>query len=350
MFVVAVTLMLAVPAQADKDLIQVGVLALGPRKMPSLHCGPAQMKLASAESPRETMPYYVVGLRDQLEKLGYLENVPENGGRPGRRFALDLKMGTLDELRTYAREFANRPMDVIVGIATAAVQIAKEETEGRGIPILMTGVSDPTKATGDGFVDSLARPGGLITGVSHPQVQGRGKRVELLTEMLPGLRRMVTFRRPGYAPAEKSLADTRAAAERLNIELVDWTAANREALLKLLSKVRRDTLDAMMVLPDSLVISNMDAILETSLEQRVPTFGLQDFMAEWGALGAYGPSAAQAGGRVAVYVDKILKGAWPGGLPIEPIDPILVVNLKAAECHGIALPLEFMRQVDRVVR
>jgi putative ABC transport system substrate-binding protein len=98
------------------------------------------------------------------------------------------------------------------------------------------------------------------------------------------------------------------------------------------------------------VITNLDLILEVSLERRVPTFGLQDFMADWGALGAYGPSAYQAGGRIARYVDKIAKGAKPGDLPVEPIDPTLVVNLKAAECLGVHLPLPLLHQADRVVR
>jgi putative ABC transport system substrate-binding protein len=105
-----------------------------------------------------------------------------------------------------------------------------------------------------------------------------------------------------------------------------------------------------MILPDSLIISNVDVILEASLERRIPAFGLQDFMADWGALGAYGPSAYQAGGRDAFYVDKISKGVKPGDLPVEPVDPTFVVNLKAAECLGISLPLEVLHQADRVIR
>jgi putative ABC transport system substrate-binding protein len=82
----------------------------------------------------------------------------------------------------------------------------------------------------------------------------------------------------------------------------------------------------------------------------VPTLGLQDYMADWGALAAYGPSAYQAGAHSAQYVDKISKGAKPGDLPIEPMDPTFVINLKAAECLGISLPLELLHQADRVIR
>jgi putative ABC transport system substrate-binding protein len=211
----------------------------------------------------------------------------------------------------------------------------------------MTGVSDPV---GEGFVSSLARPGGFITGVSHQLVQGSGKRVELFREMVPGLRRLITMRQPGYGPSEKSLEEIRAVARQLQIQVLDWNVTSREELQAALAEARWEAGDGIMIIPDSLIISNVDLILETSLEQRVPAFGLQDFMADWGALGAYGPSAYQAGGRDALYVDKISKGAKPGDLPVEPVDPTFVINLKAAQCLGISLPLDVLHQADRVIR
>jgi putative ABC transport system substrate-binding protein len=332
---------------AQEKRIEIGVLALGPRPVPTWHCGPRDYQLASAEKPREAMPFYVLGLRDELEKLKYVEDRPGNAAKPGRRFALDLKMGTLKEVREFAREFVRRPVDMIVGVATLAVRVAQEETRGRSMPILMTGVSDPV---GEGFVSSLARPGGSITGVSHQLVQGSGKRVELFREMVPGLRRLITMRVPNYGPSEKSMEEIKAVAEQLKIEVLDWNVTSREELEAALAKFKWMPGDGIMILPDSLIISNVDVILETSLERRVPAFALQDFMADWGALGAYGPSAYQAGGRDAFYVDKISKGVKPGDLPVEPVDPTFVINLKAAECLGISLPLEVLHQADRVIR
>jgi putative ABC transport system substrate-binding protein len=293
------------------------------------------------------MPFYVQGLLEGLEKLNYVENKPDNAGKPGRRFFLDLRMGTPQQVRSAAREFVRKPVDVIFAIATTSVRIAQEESKDHPIPILFPGISDPV---GDGFVQSLARPGGLITGVSHQQVQGSAKRVEMFKEMLPGLQRLIAIHRPNYGPAEKSMAEIRAAADRLKIDVLDWTVNNREELKAKLAKVTRETADGFMILPDSLIITNLDLILETSLEQGVPTFGLQDFMADWGALGSYGPSAYQSGSRVAGYVDKISKGAKPGDLPVEPTDPTLVVNLKAATCLGVTLPLSVLQQADRVIR
>ncbi len=199
-------------------------------------------------------------------------------------------------------------------------------------------------------MQSLARPSGLITGVSHQQVQGSGKRVELFKEMLPSLRRLITIRRPNYGPSEKSMVEIRAAAEQLKIEILDWMINSRQELQAALAKAEWDANDGIMILPDSLIISNVDLVLETSLERRVPTFGLQDFMADWGALGVYGPSTYQAGGHVARYVEKISNGAKPGDLPVEPVDPTFVINLKAAACLGVSVPLEVLHQADRIIR
>jgi putative ABC transport system substrate-binding protein len=335
------------PGTAQEKRLEIGVLALGPRPVPAWHCGPRDYQLASAERSREAMPFYVLGLHDALEKLKYVEDRPENAGKPGRRFALDLRMGTLKEVREYARSFVRKPVDMIVGVATLAVRVAQEEARGTAMPILMTGVSDPV---GEGFVSSLARPGGNITGVSHQLVQGSGKRLELFREMFPGLRRLITMRVPNYGPSAKSMEEIRAVAEQLKIEILDWSITSRDEVQTALANAQWKPGDGIMIIPDSMIISNVDLILEASLERRVPAFGLQDFMADWGALGAYGPSAYQAGGRDAFYVDRISKGVKPGDLPVEPVDPTFVINLRAAECLGISLPLEVLHQADRVIR
>jgi putative ABC transport system substrate-binding protein len=336
-----------VVAQEHAKALKIGVLALGPRNIPVWRCASDGPRQAAAEPQRETIPFYVLGLLNELDKLKYVEDRPDTARLSGRRFSVDIRMGTREELAGFAREFAHKPVDVIVAVATTAVRIAQEETREHPIPILFPGISDPV---GDGFVGSLARPGGFITGVSHQQVQGSGKRVELFKQMLPGLNRLITLRRPNYAPAEKSLSEIKAAAARMNVEVIDWTVSDRAELQAALAKISRETADGIMILPDTLVISNLDLVLSTSIEQRVPTFGLQDFMSDWGAIGSYGPSAYQAGARIARYIDKIAKGARAGELPVEPIDPMMVVNMKAAACIGVPIPDEVLRQADRIIR
>jgi putative ABC transport system substrate-binding protein len=349
LFSLAVVLLVSatLTAQAQEKPLQIGVLALGPRYEPIWTCGQADYRPGSEAPRHETMPFYVRGLLDGLHKLKYVEDQAENAGKSGRRFALDLRMGTLRQLRDFARQFVTNRVDVIVAIATATVKIAQDETREHPIPILMTGVSQPVE---EGFVQSLARPGGFITGVSHQLAQGSGKRVELFKEIQPDLRRLITIRRPGYTVSEQSMNEIRTAAKRLNIDVLDWTAASREELQAVLQNVVGDPSAGMMISPDSSIISNVDLVLETSLARRVPTFGLQDYMADWGAIAAYGPSAFQAGSHVARYIDKISRGASPGELPVEPIDPTFVINLRSAACLGISPPFGLLRQADRVIR
>src|ERR1700716_789345 len=347
LMVAALGIAAPVVAQEQAKPLKIGVLALGPRNIPVWRCASDGPRQGAAEPQRETIHFYVLGLLNELDKLKYVEDRPDNARVPGRRVSAAFGRGTREELAGFARECAHKPVDVIVAVATMAVRIAQEETRGHPIPILFPGISDPV---GDGFVGSLARPGGFLTGVSHQQVQGSGKRVELFKQMIPGLHRLITLRRPNYAPAEKSMSEIKAAAARMNIEIMDWTVGNRAELQAALAKINRETADGIMILPDTLVISNLDLILSTSFEQRVPTFGLQDFMSDWGAIGSYGPSAYQAGARIARYIDKIAKGARAGDPRGEPIDPMMVVNLKAAACLGIAMPDEVLRQADRIIR
>ena len=335
------------PSDAEEKPLKIGVLALGPRYIPAWHCGQTDYRPGSDELKQETEPYYVLGLIEQLKKLNYIEERPENAGKPGRHFLITFRTGTPQQVKELTRDLIADRVDIIVGVATEAVRIVQEETQNHPIPIVMTGVSDPVKY---GFVQSLAHPGGYITGVSHQVVQGSGKRVELFKEILPGLKRMLTVRLPGYVPSEKSMAEIREAADRLKIDIVDRTVESRKDIQDVMAGVRPDTVDGIMILPDSHIIANLDLLIEESLARRVPAFGIFDYMAVWGAIAADGPSAHEAGALAASYVDKIGKGASPADLAVIPVDPKLVINLKAAQCLGISVPLEVLGQADQVIR
>jgi ABC-type uncharacterized transport system substrate-binding protein len=342
---IAALLLSASTAPAADKPLEIGVLALGPRNEPVWGCKPGERSGNGVS--HETMPFYVRGMLDELDKLSYADIRAENADRARRRFNLDMRLGTLAELRSAAHDFIRKPVDIIVAVATAGVRVAQEETRDHPIPILFPGISDPVA---DGFVASLARPGGWITGVSHQQVQASGKRVEMFKEILPGLQRLITIRKAGYGPSEKSMPEIRATAGRLGVEVLDWSLNSRDELKAKLAALEHGASAGILMLPDSFAISSLDLIVPASLERGVPIFGQQDYMADWGAVAAYGPSTYQAGGRVAHYIDKIVKGAKPGDLPVEPVDPVSVVNLKAARCLGISIPPDVLHQADRVIQ
>ena len=146
------------------------------------------------------------------------------------------------------------------------------------------------------------------------------------------------------------MVEIREVAERLGIEIIHQSTKSRKDIQDVMASVRPDMVDGIMSLPNSPSIANLDLVIETSLAMRVPAFGVFDYMADWGAVAADGPSANEAGTLVASYVDKISKGARPADLAVVPVDPKLVVNLKAAQCVGISVPLEVLSQADHVIR
>jgi putative ABC transport system substrate-binding protein len=335
------------PAAAQEKPLRIGALFLGPRKLPVWHCGPRDPRPSAPEARADAMDPSVLGFRDELEKLGYVEDRPDTREKAGRRFALDIRQGNLEAVRRFAQQFAQERVDLILAFPTLPVRAAQEATRASPIPILFTAVSDPVR---DGFAQSLSRPGGSITGISTQLIQGSGKRVEVFKEMVPRLRRLLALYQADFAVAQQSLVEMRKAALQVEVALVEKHVKNRAEVQAALADVRRDTVDGIVFPVDAVLVANADLVVEKSLEQRVPAFGILDFLAEWGALGAYGPSPYQAGRRAAHYADKIFKGTRAGDLPVEPLDPTFVVNLKAAACLGVTVPPTVLHQADRVIR
>ena len=344
---VALPVMAGLPATAQERPLRIGALFLGPRKMPIWQCGPRDPRQPATETKTDAMDPGVLGFRDELETLGYVEDRPDTKGKPGRRFVLDVRQGNLEAVKRYAQQFAQERMDLIFAFPTLPVRAAQEAARANPIPIVFTAVSDPVR---DGFAQSLSRPGGSTTGISTQLIQGSGKRVEVFKEMVPGLRRVLAIYQADFVVAQQSMAEMRKAANLLEIVLVEKLVKSRADVHAMLSEVRRDTVDGIVFPVDAVLVANADLVVEKSLEQRVPAFGILDFIAEWGALAAYGPSPYQAGRRAAHYADKIFKGAKPADLPVEPLDPTFVVNLKAAACLGVSVPPTVLHQADRVIR
>ncbi len=336
---IALLLIGSLSAAAQQKPLRIGVLAPGPRRPPTVRCIPLD--------DRQGTPPYVKGLRKELQELGYVEDLPGTQGKPGRRFILDIREGDAEAVKRFAREFAQDQVDLILAISTSSVRAAKEATQASPIPILFPNISDPV---GDGFAISLGRPGGFITGVSHQMVQESEKRLERIKELLPGLRRVLIISRATYQPAQRSIGAMRKTAARLHVKLEEKHIKSREDLQAVLAGVRRETVDGIVIPPDPGVIPNANLLLEVGFQRGVPVFGPLDYLADWGALATYGPPHDEAGRRAAKYVDKIVKGEKPGDLPIDHVDPVLVVNLKAAKCLELSLDPAVLSQADRVIQ
>ncbi len=272
---------------------------------------------------------FVAGLRD-------------HGHVVGRNLVLDVRYGDGGPTRLPALvdELIALKPDVLAGFEVPAkIMQAKTST----IPIVLTNSSDPV---GIGLAQSLRRPGGNVTGISIVGEQVVPKNIELLREILPRLARVGLLLDTTY-PASKAMEEnSRRAAGSYGATIVPYYVTNRAELETALAAMSKDRLDALVGGGGGVIVNFAQSIIDNSLRLRIPTAG----NAVLGALFSYGPSLTQAYRDSARHVDKILKGAKPGELPIEqPTRFEMVVNLKTAKALGLKIPLSVMLRADRVI-
>ena len=246
----------------------------------------------------------------------------------------------------FVADFVRLKVDVIVSSATPAIRSAKEQTSS--IPIIMAGVTDPV---GSGFVASLAKPGGNITGLTHIAPDLTGKRLELLKEVVPRLSRVAVLWNPNQPGQQAAYKESLAEAQALKVTLISLEARNQEEIQKVLSGIGKDRPQALFELPDPLIFFNGKLITEAVAKQKLPAmYSFREYV-EAGGLMSYGTSFPALFQRAAVYVDKILKGAKPADLPVEqPTKFELVINLKAAKQIGLTIPPSVLARADRVIK
>ncbi len=271
------------------------------------------------------------------------------GTSRGRTLSLSARSaeGKLDRLPALAAELVRLKVDIIVTGGPSATRPAKEATTT--IPIVMTGDGDPV---GSGFVASLARPGGNITGLSTLAPELSGKRLELLKEIIPALSRVAvlgTSTQPGNA---QSLKEIELAAEAFGVKLqyLDvLSPKDIETAFRAASKGRADAVSSWRVPSCSILSEN--GLSELAVKSRLPAmYGSPEFV-EDGGLMSYGVSRTDLDRRAATYVDKILKGRTPADLPVEqPTKFEFIVNLKAAKQIGLTIPPNVLVRADRVIR
>jgi len=277
-------------------------------------------------------------LRTGLRERGYAE---------GKQIVFEYRFADdrYERLPGLAAELVRVKVDLIVVHSTPGTRAAKRATGT--IPIVMVNVADPV---GTGLIASLAHPGGNITGVSNIDVGLAAKRLELLKEVLPKLSLLGVLRNPNNASGEPQLRETQAAARSLGIEIRSFDVRDRTELDTAFSLMANARTDAFMVLGDPLFLSKQKQIANLATTKRLPSVFARNENVEAGGLMSYGPTFAEQFREAATYVDKILKGAKPGDLPVEePTRMYLVINLKTAKALGVTIPQSVLLRADQVI-
>jgi len=266
----------------------------------------------------------------------------------GKDFVLEARYGDGDPkwLAAMAAELVKTNVEVIVTGGTPANYAAQAVTQT--IPIVITNSPDPV---GEGFARSLARPGGNITGFSTSTAEIDAKHVELLKASLPRLEVLAVFANPAQRGHRARMKSVEATAQRQGAKTLSLAADTVEAIEAAFTALRRGQADAVVVLSDTFYVQQARQIARLALELKLPSISISPVHAEAGGLMSYGQHITDNFRRAAKYVDRILKGAKPGELPIEqPTKFELVINLRTAKAIGLSIPSSVLLRADRVIQ
>jgi putative ABC transport system substrate-binding protein len=280
----------------------------------------------------------VEALRRGLRELGYAE---------GRNLVLEFRWagGNADRLPALAAELAKLKVDAIVTQGTQATDAARRAVTT--IPIVFSVAGDPI---GSGLVTSLARPGGNVTGLTDIAPEMAGKRLELLREAVPGITRIAVLWNPANPSAAPQMKDTGTVARSLGLAVRSLELRDVSQLEGAFATAVHDQARAVIVLSDGALYGRRLQIAQLAAKHRLPCVAWTPEFAESGCLMAYGADVVEMHRRAAMLVDKILKGANPGGLPVEqPTKFELVVNFKTAKALGLRIPPTVLARADRII-
>ena len=282
----------------------------------------------------------IAAFRLGRRELGYIE---------GKTVLLEVRLpeGEHERLPQLARELVALKSDVIV--ATNDVAIASVRRETQTIPIVMVFSSDPA---GAGFVASLARPGGNVTGLSTLSPETSGKRVELLRELIPGLSRVALLWNPDSRGNLLDYKETEVAARSLHVELQSIELLRVDDLERAFSAATKAGAPTLIVpAGNPIILARLDQVARFAQRSRLPSIhGARQYV-DAGGLMSYGPNTTDLFRRAATYVDKILKGAKPADLPVEqPTKFELVINLKTAKALGLTIPQTLLQRAEQVIQ
>jgi putative ABC transport system substrate-binding protein len=286
-------------------------------------------------------PYYAAidGLREGLKELG-LED--------GKQYVLEMRdvKGDLKAVGEAAREFERGKVALLYAFPTSVVTIAKRATTQ--IPIVFIVGSDPVAR---GLVESFPKPGGRLTGVHYWVTDLTPKRLEVLKDILPKLRRVVTFYDPTNAGAQQSAKLAREAGQRLRVNVDARHVNSVEELQAGLRALKPGEADAIFPLADAMVLSQAQLIIDVAKAKRFPTIFYDRLLVAQGALASYGVNYREIGRMSAKYVQRVLAGTSPQDLPVENAHRVsLAVNLGTAKALGLRIPNAILDRADQVIQ
>ncbi len=304
------------------------VEAQQPKKVP-------RIGYLAADSHAPTRDSFLQGLRD----LGYIE---------GQIILIEWRYAEdkPDRFPELAAELVRLKLDVIVAANATALGALRRATTT--IPIVMAAAGDPVAS---GLVDSLARPGGNITGLSQMNPDLAGKRLELLNEIVPKLSRVAVFWNPQDQMSTISWNELQPPARSLGVQLQSVEIRSSGDFDKAFEDATRARAGALAIMPAPVFVTNLNRIADVAAKRRLPSiFHVKEFV-DFGGLVAYGTDRSELFRRAATYVDKILKGAKPADLPVEqPTKFKLILNLKTAKQIGVTIPQSVLFRADKVIR
>jgi ABC-type uncharacterized transport system substrate-binding protein len=286
-------------------------------------------------------PWYdaVNGLRLGLKELGLEE---------GKQYVLDIRdaKGDIKAVEEAARSLEREKVNLMYAVATSVVTTAKQVTADT--PIVFAAGTDPVAM---GLVESFAKPGGRLTGVHLLVTDLTAKRLEILKEILPKLRGVLTFYSPANQVAKQGASLGRQEAKRLGLKFIERHVKSVEELRQALQALKTREADAFFYTPDAMVLSQYQLIIDTANAKRLATMFQEQSLVAKGALASYGQSYYEIGRLSAKYVQKVLSGTPPRDLRIETFDDVeLAINLKTAKELGLTIPPNVLVRANKVIR
>jgi putative tryptophan/tyrosine transport system substrate-binding protein len=325
-------------------------VAMRRREFLTLVGGAAAWPLAArAQQPGKLPTIGFLGATSSIESqrvAAFVQRLRELAWIDGRNLAIEYRWaeGRNERYAAIAAEFVRLKVDVIVTVATPPTLAAKQATAV--IPIVFAAVSDPV---GTGLVASLARPGGNVTGLANQISDTSGKKLELLREVVPGLRRLAILANVSNPASVLEMGEAHATARTLGLEVTTSEIRRAEDIAPAFEALK-ERADALYLCPDPLMNTNRTRINILAVGARLPTMhGLREYV-EAGGLMSYGPNLPDQFRRAAEFVDKILRGAKPADLPVEqPTKFDLIINLTTAKALGLEVPPTLLARADEVI-